>query len=51
VALKVFTLALFGPTDPEKLLPKSDRFAGIKSPTGNMADIDPKTVLSKVWGG
>jgi len=51
VALKVFTLALFGPTDPEKLLPKSDRFAGIKSPTGKMADIDPKTVLSKVWGG
>ncbi|GAB4140855.1 MAG: glycosyltransferase family 9 protein [Cyanobacteria bacterium J069] len=51
VALKVYTLALFGPTDPAKLLPASDRFIGIKSPTGKMSDIDPKTVLSKVWGG
>jgi len=51
VALKVFTLALFGPTDPEKLLPKSDKFIGIKSPTNNMADISPQTVLTKVWGG
>ncbi len=50
VALKVYTLALFGPTDPAKLLPKGDRFLGIKSPTGLMADIDPKAVLSKVWG-
>jgi ADP-heptose:LPS heptosyltransferase len=51
VALKVYTLALFGPTDPAKLLPKSDRFVGIKSPTGNMADIPPEQILGKVWGG
>lgn len=51
VALKVYTLALFGPTDPKKLLPESDRFVGIQSPTGNMADIDPETILEKVWGG
>jgi ADP-heptose:LPS heptosyltransferase len=51
VALKVYTLALFGPTDPAKLLPASDKFLGIKSPTGNIADIDPQTVLKQVWGG
>ncbi|MBD2462388.1 glycosyltransferase family 9 protein [Oscillatoria sp. FACHB-1407] len=51
VALKVYTLALFGPTDPAKLLPVSDKFAAIKSPTGNMTDIAPATVLQKVWGG
>jgi len=51
VAAQTFTLALFGPTDPDKLLPKSDRVVGIKSPTGNMADISPQTILAKVWGG
>jgi ADP-heptose:LPS heptosyltransferase len=51
VALQVYTLALFGPTDPAKLLPADDKFIGIKSPTGNMADISPQTVLHKVWGG
>jgi ADP-heptose:LPS heptosyltransferase len=51
VALKVFTLALFGETNPETRLPQGDRFVGIKSPTGNLADIAPETVLAKVWGG
>jgi ADP-heptose:LPS heptosyltransferase len=51
VALKVFTLALFGPTDPEKLLPAGEKFLGIKSPTGNITDISPQTVLTKIWGG
>lgn len=51
VALKVFTLALFGPTDPAKLLPQSDKFIGIQSPTENMADIAPETILARVWGG
>lgn len=51
VALKVYTLALFGPTDPAKLLPESDRFLAIISPTGNIADIDPQTILQKIWGG
>jgi ADP-heptose:LPS heptosyltransferase len=50
VALKVYTLALFGPTDPAKLLPPSDKFLGIKSPTGNIADIEPQAVLKRVWG-
>ena len=50
VALQVYTVALFGPTDPAKLLPKSDKFLGIKSSTGKMSDIDPKTILKKIWG-
>ncbi len=51
VALDVYTLGLFGPTDPEKLLPKSDKFVGLKSPTGKMADLTSDTVLKQVWNG
>ncbi|WP_354634745.1 glycosyltransferase family 9 protein [Planktothricoides raciborskii] len=51
VAVKTYTVALFGPTDPSKLLPKNERFVAIKSPTDNMADIPPKTVLQKILGG
>lgn len=50
VAVKTPTIALFGPTDPEKLLPKSDRYIAIKSPTGKMGDISPQTVLEKILG-
>ncbi|GAP94497.1 glycosyltransferase family 9 protein [Leptolyngbya sp. NIES-2104] len=51
IAAQTFTLALFGTTDPEKLVPKSDRIAAIKSPTGKMADITPQMILERVWGG
>ncbi|MFN6559565.1 MAG: glycosyltransferase family 9 protein [Nostoc sp. ChiSLP01] len=51
VAVQTYTIALFGPTDPAKLLPKNDKFLAIKSPTGKTADISPKTVLEKIWGG
>lgn len=51
IAAQTYTLALFGSTDPEKLLPKSDRVLGIKSPTGKMADIAPQMILDRVWGG
>lgn len=50
VSLQVYTLALFGPTDPAKLLPQSDKFIGIKSPSDKMSDIKPETVLQKIWG-
>ncbi len=33
VAVQTYTIALFGATEPRKLLPPSDRFIGIKSPT------------------
>uniref|UniRef100_B8HMI4 Glycosyl transferase family 9 n=1 Tax=Cyanothece sp. (strain PCC 7425 / ATCC 29141) TaxID=395961 RepID=B8HMI4_CYAP4 len=51
VAVKTYLVALFGPTDPAKLLPRDDRFIGIKSPTGQIADIAPEKILEKIWGG
>ncbi|MCL2931773.1 MAG: glycosyltransferase family 9 protein [Trichodesmium sp. MAG_R03] len=51
VAVGTYTIALFGPTEPEKLLPKSDRVVPVKSPTGKMTDILPQKVLQKIWGG
>lgn len=50
VAVGTYTIALFGPTDPDKLLPKSDRCVAIKSPTNKMSGISPEEVLQKVWG-
>jgi ADP-heptose:LPS heptosyltransferase len=50
VALQVYTLALFGSASPTALLPTSDKFAAISSPTGKLADIPPEQVLAKVWG-
>ncbi|MCL2924350.1 MAG: glycosyltransferase family 9 protein [Trichodesmium sp. MAG_R04] len=50
VAVGTYTIALFGPTEPEKLLPKSDRIVPVKSSTGKMADILPQEVLQKIWG-
>lgn len=50
IALKVFTLALFGPTDPAKLMPVNEKFLSIQSATGKMADISAQMVLAKVWG-
>ena len=51
VAVQTYTIALFGPTEPQKLLPASDRFLAIKSPTMKMADISPQAVLERVWCG
>ncbi|MEA5512685.1 glycosyltransferase family 9 protein [Nodularia sp. UHCC 0506] len=51
VAVQTYTIALFGSTDPAQLLPKSDKFLAIKSPTDQMADISPQTVLDKIWAG
>jgi len=51
VAVQTYTIALFGPTEPAKLLPQSDRYLAIKSSTDNMADIPTKDVLEKIFGG
>lgn len=51
VAVEAYTIALFGATNAEKLLPKSDRILVIKSPSGKLADISPNTILEKVWAG
>lgn len=50
VALQVYTLALFGASNPDQQSP-NDKFLGIRSPTGKLADISPEQVLQKVWGG
>jgi len=51
VAVGTYTIALFGPTSVQKLLPQSDQCVGIQSPTGSIADIKPEEVLSQVWRG
>ncbi|OUL34901.1 glycosyltransferase family 9 protein [Nostoc sp. 106C] len=51
VAVQTYTIALFGATEPAQLLPNSEKFLAIKSPTGKLADISPKVVLEKIWGG
>lgn len=52
VAVGTHTIALFGPTEVKKLLPPdSDKYIGIQSPTGAIADIQPETVLEQIWRG
>ena len=51
VAVQTYTIALFGSSEPRKLLPQSDKFLAIKSPTGIISDIAPATVLEKIWQG
>ncbi|NJM22519.1 MAG: glycosyltransferase family 9 protein [Richelia sp. SM1_7_0] len=51
VAVQTYTIVLFGSANPTTLLPQSDKFLAIKSPTGKLADIPVATVLEKVWGG
>ncbi len=51
VAVGTFTIALFGPTPAQKLLPQSDRFTGIQSATGSIADISPAQILEQIWRG
>ena len=51
VAVQTYTIALFGPTEPQKLLPDSDRFLAVKSLSTKMADISPQAVLDRVWNG
>lgn len=52
VAVGTYTIALFGPTEVAKLLPPSqDRYIGIQSPTGKIADIKPETILEQIWRG
>lgn len=51
VAVQTYLVALFGPTDPAKLLPADTRFMGIKSPTGEIAGIPPAQILAQVMRG
>jgi ADP-heptose:LPS heptosyltransferase len=49
VAVGTYTIALFGPTEPAKLLPNNGRSIALKSRTGKIADIPPSDVLEKVF--
>lgn len=51
VAVGTYTIALFGPSDPAKLLPDNGRSIAIKSRTGKLADIPPSDILEKIWKG
>lgn len=55
VALKVFTLVLFGESLPEVRLPAEEgeetRFLGLTAESKKVTDIKPEAVLQKVWGG
>lgn len=51
VAVGTPTIALFGPTDAKKLLPHSEKYIAIQSPTSAIADIKPETVLEQIWRG
>jgi ADP-heptose:LPS heptosyltransferase len=51
VAVGTYTIALFGPSDPAKLLPQNGRSIAIKSRTGKIADIPPSDILEKIWKG
>jgi ADP-heptose:LPS heptosyltransferase len=52
VAVGTYTIALFGETSAAKLLPpNSERYIGIQSPTQNLTDIQPETILKQIWRG
>lgn len=52
IAVGTYTIALFGPTDPKKLLPPDhSSCVGIQSPTGAIADIEVNSVLEQIWRG
>jgi ADP-heptose:LPS heptosyltransferase len=50
VALGTYLFALFGPTNPDLLLPQDERFTTVRSQTGKVTDIAPIQVLEKIWG-
>jgi ADP-heptose:LPS heptosyltransferase len=49
IAVGTYTIALFGSTDPKKLMPKNGRSIAIKSSTGKIGDISPSDILEKIW--
>lgn len=49
IAVGTYTIALFGPTPAQKLIPQNDRCVGIQSPTSSIADISPTQILERIW--
>jgi ADP-heptose:LPS heptosyltransferase len=48
IALGTYTIALFGPTDPAKLMPNSDKYVPLRAPSEQIADITPAQILEKL---
>lgn len=48
IALGTYTIALFGPTDPAKLMPPSDKYVPLRAASGRMADITPAQILEQL---
>jgi len=52
IAVGTYTIALFGLTQADKLVPPgNDRVVAIQSPSQAIADIPPVTVLEAIWRG
>ncbi len=52
VAVDTYTIALLNSTDANKYLPSQDKNClAIKSPSSKIAEIEPETVLEKMWQG
>ena len=49
IAVGTYTIALFGPTSAQKLMPANARCVGIQSSTGLIADISPAQILEQIW--
>jgi ADP-heptose:LPS heptosyltransferase len=50
IAVGTYTLALFGPTSPKKLMPpNNDRCLAVASATGKIADIPPADIVAKLF--
>lgn len=51
VAIGTYTIALIESTETSKrLLPEDNNYISVTSPSKQLADIPPETVLSKIWG-
>lgn len=51
VAVQTYTIVLTENSKSNQIIPVSDKFLAIESPTANLADIPAQTVLNKIWGG
>lgn len=49
VAVGTYLFAMFGSTNPARVLPKEERVKVMRSPTGQVSDIAPIQVLEQIW--
>lgn len=51
VAVQTYTIVLAKTGQSQHIVPPSEKFLVIESPTSEISDISPQTVLAKIWGG